>query len=536
MRCPSRQIGPSLIGRRIWVAGHRGMAGAAICRAVRSRGGQVVAALHSRLDIGRKDATADWLRECRPDAAIVAVNDGRYGRFTSSEEDPSERGTVLSHGFLESVFRAGIRDAVVVSCADRTGEGDTLDRFCERTRRDSGFNYSIVRTSGLFGSGGQFGIWVPDPWPDRAVVGKPRSTWSIMCSHNPMPEFVRLLHVDDAAACVMSMLGGEYYGPPRLSINGPAYRSEEIERALALIVNRTKSSGFNVTPTEGKFLQRYDERPGFLIWTPSVTIEEGLREFSTWCHQAFFFERPLQGLDVAVLAGGLGTRLRPILSDRPKVLAPVAGRAYLDRLLDWLDAQGAEKIVLCLGHRAEQVKGHLATYRPRRAKIEISIESSPLGTAGALRLARSRLGSDPALIMNGDTFVAADLVGFRRAHALSRSAATLLCARVENCGRYSNLVLDRLGRIDRFVEKDAKRKGAGLAGAGVYLFSQEMLDDIAASEATSLEQDILERASPGSLGAVIDEAGFCDIGTPEGLVEAVDFISEQSAFRQSGAT
>ena len=80
-------------------------------------------------------------------------------------------------------------------------------------------------------------------------------------------------------------------------------------------------------------------------------------------------DRPLAGIDVAVLAGGLGTRLAPVLADRPKLLAPVAGRPFLEHLIDWLTRFGAGRILLCLGHRAEAVQAHLAAHPVGRARI-----------------------------------------------------------------------------------------------------------------------------------------------------------------------
>src|SRR5437899_2628493 len=108
-------------------------------------------------------------------------------------------------------------------------------------------------------------------------------------------------------------------------------------------------------------------------------------------------------LSAAILVGGLGTRLRGIVADRPKVLAEVRGRPFLAYLLDQLVASGFQDVVLCTGYRSEQVKEVFGDgYGPLR--IVYSEETVPLGTAGALRLALPLLQSETILVMNGDSF------------------------------------------------------------------------------------------------------------------------------------
>ena len=110
-----------------------------------------------------------------------------------------------------------------------------------------------------------------------------------------------------------------------------------------------------------------------------------------------------------MLAGGLGTRIRPVLGDTPKLLAPIGGRPYLWYLLEWLRKFGARRIVLGLGHGAGAVLDYLRAQPAADLDIVTVVEPSPLGTAGAIRFARAHLRSDPVLVLNGDTFVNADL-------------------------------------------------------------------------------------------------------------------------------
>jgi len=231
----------------------------------------------------------------------------------------------------------------------------------------------------------------------------------------------------------------------------------------------------------------------------------------------------LATIDTVVLAGGLGTRLRGTLGDLPKVLAPVGDRPFLDHLLRFLTSQGAARIVLSLGHAADQVMRWLAR-SPWAGNVTAVIEPTPLGTAGALRWARARIGSDPALVVNGDTLVDADLGILLAAHRAGATEVSLLCAEVTEGGRYGSVELDAQSRVRGFVEKDPARFGPALVSAGYCLLSAAVLDRIAAGDARSLEHDVLARMPPGSIRAVTGRFSFLDIGTPESLARAALFM------------
>jgi mannose-1-phosphate guanylyltransferase len=225
--------------------------------------------------------------------------------------------------------------------------------------------------------------------------------------------------------------------------------------------------------------------------------------------------KPLDGIDVAVLAGGLGTRLAAAVPDLPKALAPVGRRPFVEYLLDWLQAQGAARIVFLLGHRAEQLAAYLEAHPRAGMRFDTSVEPAPLGTGGAIGHARGKFAGDPVLAVNGDTFVDADLAPLVAAHRASGAPASLLAVHVPDAARYGRLEIDR-GRLVAFREKDPAFKGAAAINAGVYLLSAALLDRLAARGASSLERDTLERFAPGTLAVHLDErARFVDIGTPE---------------------
>jgi len=227
----------------------------------------------------------------------------------------------------------------------------------------------------------------------------------------------------------------------------------------------------------------------------------------------------LATLDVLVIAGGLGTRIQSALGATPKLLAPIGGRPYLAYLLDWLRRFGAKRIVLGLGHRAQAVIDYLDRHNSSYGDLTVVTvtEPQPLGTAGAIRFARPNLRSDPVLVMNGDSFADADLCAFVAHHRRVKATATLLCAEVDDAGRYGRVELDGSGRIRGFIEKDPNFHGRSAVSAGVYLFSAALLDEIAAGSAASVERDVFGRAAPGSLDAFAGPFAFIDIGTPESL-------------------
>ncbi len=228
----------------------------------------------------------------------------------------------------------------------------------------------------------------------------------------------------------------------------------------------------------------------------------------------------LASIDVLVLAGGFGTRIRPVLGATPKLLAPIGRRLYIDLLLNWLRQFGARRVVLGLGYAAEVICRHIDANPVEGLEIVNVIEPYPLGTAGAVRFARHKLGSDPALVLNGDTLINADLCALLAHHREAAALGTLLCANVEDAGRYGRVLVSTTGHITGFVEKDLSFRGPATVSSGVYVLSAVLLDQIASGDAKSIEYDVFQKLPAGTLAAHSASFDFVDIGTPESLSAA----------------
>jgi D-glycero-alpha-D-manno-heptose 1-phosphate guanylyltransferase len=231
----------------------------------------------------------------------------------------------------------------------------------------------------------------------------------------------------------------------------------------------------------------------------------------------------LRGVTALVLAGGLGTRLRPVVADRPKALVEVAGRPFITFLLDQLAAAGIEVAILCTGYRGEQVRECLGQ-RYGGLRLSYSQEPAPLGTAGALRLALPDVQSDLAIVMNGDSYCEAELRAFWSWHRARPAAASLLLTPVADTRRYGRVACDEQGAVTGFVEKSAAG-GPGWISAGIYLLGRDLLAEIPAGRAVSIEHEVFPAWVERGLYGCPAGGRFLDFGTPEALAELPAFFA-----------
>ncbi len=229
-------------------------------------------------------------------------------------------------------------------------------------------------------------------------------------------------------------------------------------------------------------------------------------------------------LDAIVLAGGLGSRLREALPDRQKVTAPIGGKPFLAKLIDWLTKAGVGRIVLAAGHRASDVETVAAAYTGRKPAVSLSVEPVPLGTGGAARLALPMTGSDPVLVLNGDLFADIELAALRQFHTARHARVSLALVGAPSAKRFGLVEIGSDGAVCSFSEKPAA-SGGGAINAGIYLFERAALAALPEQTPLSLERDVFPGLINHGLYAMLFDAAFIDIGTPESLQAAAGFFS-----------
>ncbi|GLQ95664.1 nucleotidyltransferase family protein [Dyella mobilis] len=227
--------------------------------------------------------------------------------------------------------------------------------------------------------------------------------------------------------------------------------------------------------------------------------------------------------EAIILAGGFGTRLQSVVKDVPKPLAPVAGRPFIEYLLDLLAKQGIRKVVLATGYLAEVVERTLGDSW-KGMSLAYSVENVPLGTGGALAQAIKHLVGDAFFVLNGDTFLYLNYEDFDRSAEREGSPICMALADVADVGRYG--AVETVGsQVVGFSEKGAQ--GRGRINAGVYRIARSLTNEFPRVDSFSFEQAVLvPQAAQRSVTAYTDTSDFIDIGVPE------DFERAQSLFSQ----
>ncbi len=217
--------------------------------------------------------------------------------------------------------------------------------------------------------------------------------------------------------------------------------------------------------------------------------------------------------EAIILAGGLGTRLRSVVSDMPKCMAPIAGKPFLFYVIEFLKKQGIDKFIFSLGYKHEMIEAWLNEQYPLMF-MQTSIEEEPLGTGGAIKLACSLATEKNVLIVNGDTLFKLNIKILSAAHTICEADCTLALKPLQNFNRYGLVEINKDNSIASFKEKQQYEKG--LINGGVYIlntvnFLQEDLPVKFSFEKDYLEQYIDKRKMYG----VVQDEYFIDIGIPE---------------------
>lgn len=222
-------------------------------------------------------------------------------------------------------------------------------------------------------------------------------------------------------------------------------------------------------------------------------------------------------MKAVVLAGGEATRLRPLTCNTPKIMVPVLNRPFLEHLVDYLKAHNITDIVLAMGKVPEQVRDHLGDGTKLGVSIAYSIESFPMGTAGAVKNAE-RFLDDSFIVFNGDIFTDIDLSAMMRAHRENKAIASLALTPVEDPTIYGVVETDGQGRVTRFMEKPGRDEvTTNMINAGIYILELDILSYITPDAFSMFERDVfpplLEKGQAVYGYPSLDY--WIDIGTPD---------------------
>src|SRR5437016_7835016 len=234
---------------------------------------------------------------------------------------------------------------------------------------------------------------------------------------------------------------------------------------------------------------------------------------------------PTGAVRAFVLCGGAGTRLRPLLADQPKSMAPISGTPFLQLLLDRLRSQGVGDVILGTGYMAEKIERYFGCGNKFAVRIRYSREHEPLGTGGALKLAEPLI-SDPVLVLNGDSYVEWSLVPMLELFTGKDAHLVMVVQAVADVARYGSVLLDQERRVTQFVEKGAAA-GPGLINAGVYLLRKQIVRDLPAGTAISLEREVFPRLLDRGVYGLISTGLFIDIGIPDDLERAQTLLASR---------
>jgi mannose-1-phosphate guanylyltransferase len=225
-------------------------------------------------------------------------------------------------------------------------------------------------------------------------------------------------------------------------------------------------------------------------------------------------------MQALVLAGGEGTRLRPLTYTTPKPVMPLAGRPFLSFMLDWLRSHGVDEVILSCGFMSDDVRRVLGDIYDGM-RLRYVVEDEPLGTAGPVRLALDEgVLEERLLILNGDVLTDIDLTAELREHERAEARATLALYAVEDTASYGVVLTDADGRVTEFIEKAEGEPPTNRINAGAYVIERDVAEAIPPGRAVSFEREIFPGLVGNGLHGYLADGYWIDIGTPDRYLEA----------------
>ena len=221
-------------------------------------------------------------------------------------------------------------------------------------------------------------------------------------------------------------------------------------------------------------------------------------------------------MKAVILAGGEGTRLRPLTCNVPKPMVPILNRPFLEHVLLRLSGHGVDHAILTMWYLPDVIRSHFGNGEGAGLRLSYALEEKPLGTAGAVKNVEDELNG-PFLVLNGDIFTDLDLGAMARFHRESGSMVTIALTQVEDPSAFGVVEMDERGRVSRFVEKPAPGEtSSNWINAGTYLVEPEALAHAPSGEHYMFERglfpSLLEMGAP--VYGFRSPAYWVDLGTP----------------------
>lgn len=231
----------------------------------------------------------------------------------------------------------------------------------------------------------------------------------------------------------------------------------------------------------------------------------------------------MQPTEAIILAGGFGTRLKEMVKEIPKPMAPIGDKPFLEYLLDYLHVSGISHVILSVGYKWEMIRDQFGD-RYKSVRLSYAVEKEPLGTGGGIREAMAHLEGTHTFILNGDTFFQVnlnDLGAFYFAHKADLSMAV---KRMQDFSRYGTVELN-VCRVTGFLEKQPVR--SGYINGGVYLTSKHLFDHFSLPKKFSFEQELLTKHLHDLKICAMNSTGyFIDIGVPSDYERATQELPQ----------
>ena len=230
-------------------------------------------------------------------------------------------------------------------------------------------------------------------------------------------------------------------------------------------------------------------------------------------------------IDIFILCGGFGKRLKSLTTTVPKPMLKVGGAPFLNAIIRYFASFGFRRFILGVGYKAGAIKKYYRSNPVKGLKILFSSERAPLNTGGALKNAKKLIKSNPFIVLNGDSYCEFNPIGLLDFHKKKKTLISILLRIVYDGKDYGEIKIDKSYRIKSFNEKN-HRAGKCLINAGVYVFNKKIFGMMPQAARFSLERDLFPKMLNRGIFGYKKCGFFVDIGTPKRYKQADKYFTK----------